>query len=113
MPLHIIRQDITKIRCDAVVNPTNPELIPGGSTDEANHTAAGPKLAETCAKLPGCELRQAVISPAFDLPCKYVIHTVGPVWKDAHTVRKHCWNPVIQNPCSLRRSTSANPLHFR
>ena len=70
MPNHIIRQDIKRIRCNAIVNPTNPELIPGGGTDEAIHTAAGPKLAEACAKLSGCELGQAVITPAFDLPCK-------------------------------------------
>ena len=114
MPLQIIRQDITKIRCDAIVNPTNPELIPGGGTDEAIHTAAGTKLAEACAKLDGCELGQAVITPAFDLPCKYVIHTVGPVWKDGtygeKALLESCYTKSLQLAKKYKCQTVAFPL---
>ena len=114
MPLKIIRQDITKIRCDAIVNPTNPELIPGGGTDEAIHTAAGPKLAEACAKLDGCELGQAVITPAFDLPCKYVIHTVGPVWKNGtygeKALMESCYMKSLQLAKKHKCKTVAFPL---
>ena len=114
MPLHIIRRDITKIRCDAVVNPTNPELIPGGGTDEAIHTTAGPKLAEACRKLSGCELGQAVITPAFDLPCKYVIHTVGPVWKDGthgeKALLESCYTKSLQLAKKYKCKTVAFPL---
>jgi len=114
MPLQIIRQDITKIKCDAIINPTNPELIPGGGTDEAIHTAAGPKLAEACEKLDGCELGQAVITPAFDLPCKYVIHTVGPVWKDGtygeKALLESCYTKSLQLAKKYKCKTVAFPL---
>ncbi|MBE6650425.1 MAG: macro domain-containing protein [Ruminococcaceae bacterium] len=80
MPLKIIRQDITKIECDAIVNPTNEKMMPGGGADLAIHRAAGEALLEHCKKLGGCEVGGARITPAFDLPCKYVIHTAGPDW---------------------------------
>ena len=82
MPLKIIRQDITKIECDAIVNPSNTRLYPGGGTDLSIHKAAGPELLKCCEQLGGCEVGQAKISPAFELPCKFVIHTVGPVWQE-------------------------------
>lgn len=80
MPLKIIRQDITKIVCDAIVNPTNRHMEPGGGADLAIHEAAGPELYEYCQKLGGVEVGGAKITPAFELPCKYVIHTAGPDW---------------------------------
>lgn len=80
MPLKIIRQDITKIKCDAIVNPSNRHLWPGGGADAAIHEAAGPELLEYCQKLDGCSVGEAKITPAFKLPCKYVIHTAGPEW---------------------------------
>lgn len=80
MPLQIIRQDITKIECDAIVNPSNRYLEPGGGADLAIHEAAGEKLYEACQKVGGCEVGKAIITPGFELPCKYVIHTAGPRW---------------------------------
>ena len=81
MPLKIIRADITKLFCDAIVNPTNEDLIPTGGTDAAIHDAAGQQLLEYCQSLGGCPVGQAKISPAFNLQYKYIIHTVGPWWK--------------------------------
>jgi O-acetyl-ADP-ribose deacetylase (regulator of RNase III) len=81
MPLKIIRQDITKIKCDAIVNPTNRHMWPGGGADAAIHEAAGPALLDYCQSLGGVSVGEAKITPAFNLPCKYVIHTAGPEWE--------------------------------
>lgn len=80
MPLKIIRQDITKIECDAIVNPSNRHLNPGGGADLSIHMAAGPELLKACEALDGCEVGKAKITSGFNLPCKYVIHTAGPSW---------------------------------
>lgn len=80
MPLQIIRQDITKMRVDAIVNTTNEEKIGYSGVDLAVHTLAGPGLDEECASLPLLGLGQAQITGGYNLPCKYVIHTSGPVW---------------------------------
>ena len=85
MPLQIIRQDITKIECDAIVNPSNEMLFPTGGTDLAIHEAAGPELLRQCLVIGGCETGEAVITPAFNLPCRYVIHTAGPVWEGGNS----------------------------
>lgn len=80
MPLQIIRQDITKMQVDAIVNTTNKKMIGYSGVDLAVHTAAGPELDEFCATLTPLGLGTAKITPAFNLPCRYIIHTSGPVW---------------------------------
>jgi len=74
--------DITKEAVDAIVNAANTALAPGGGVCGAIHRAAGPELAAACARLDGCETGMAVITPGFQLPARFVIHTVGPVYAE-------------------------------
>ncbi len=100
MPFQIIRQDITHMQVDAIVNPTNERLHPDGGTDAQIHRAAGPELALATAAICHLDPGTAVITPAFQLPCRYVIHTAGPIWRDARSGEavslRSCYNACLR-----------------
>lgn len=96
MPLQIIRQDITKMRVDAIVNTTNEEKVGYSGVDLAVHTIAGSELDKECESLPLLGLGQAQITGGYNLPCKYVIHTSGPVWHGGL-----CGESIILRSCYI------------
>ena len=112
MPLKIIRQDITKIKCDVIVNPTDGKYAHGGGVDKAIHNAAGEELYRACLDVGYLSVGQAAITPAFSLPCKYVIHTVGPDWNGGGMGEEAQLRSCYRNALLLAREKNLHSIAF-